>query len=165
MITHERLHAGYHYDPETGAWSRPLVAGSRGRPKGGRRIGWRNDQGYWIITIDERRYRTSHLAWLWMTGSLPADEIDHIDLDKGNDRWANLREATHAENTRNCRLRKHSLTGVKGVQLHKQSGMYRGRITINGECIHLGLFTTAALAHEAYTAASQKYHGEYGRIT
>jgi hypothetical protein len=53
------------------------------------------------ISIDNLTYLASRLAWLYMTGRWPKEEIDHIDRDKGNDRWENLREATHQQNQLN----------------------------------------------------------------
>jgi hypothetical protein len=48
---------------------------------------------YRYITIDGECYRADHLAWLYMTGTWPPGEIEHIDGDNSNDRWANLRLA------------------------------------------------------------------------
>lgn len=76
-----------------------------------------------------------------------------------------LRREYVAENMRNCRIRKHNQCDFKGVQIHSQSGKYRARIRIDEDQRHLGLFGTPTEAHAAYVAASQKFHGEYGRST
>ena len=56
--------------------------------------------GYLRIQIGARKYLAHRLAWLRMKGRWPRDEIDHHDLDKANNRWANLREATHVQRRR-----------------------------------------------------------------
>jgi hypothetical protein len=57
--------------------------------------------GYCRIGIDGCLYRSSRLAVLYMTGEWPKAEIDHVNCNKADDRWENLREATHAQNQRN----------------------------------------------------------------
>lgn len=162
-LTAEKLREEYHYDPDSGLFSRPRIVGSRGRVKGGQIVGWLNDQGYVIIVIDGFKYRAHRLACLYMTGKWPEAEIDHIDLNKSFNAWSNLREASHASNMKNVKVRKHSKIGLKGVQLHNLTGTYRARITKNGKCHSLGLYATPELAHEAYIKASELLHGEFGR--
>ena len=89
--------------------------------------------------------------------------VDHIDGDGLNNRRCNMRFATHAQNMRNARIRCDSTTGFKGTNFHKQSGKWMARIRVNDKSNYLGLFTSPEEAHAAYCAASEKYHGEFGR--
>jgi hypothetical protein len=117
---------------------------------------------YLRIQIGARKYLAHRLAWLWMKGRWPKDEIDHIDGDRANNRWSNLREATHTENTRNGVRRTTNTSGFKGVTL--KNGKWRATIRAEGRYIHLGYFPTADEAAAAYREASARFHGEYGRL-
>jgi hypothetical protein len=99
-----------------------------------------------------------------MTGEWPPHEIDHIDLDGDNNRWANLREATHRENARNAKMRSHNKAGFKGVCLDKRRNLWRATIHDGKKQVWLGYFPTAEDAHVAYREASERLHGEYGRL-
>jgi hypothetical protein len=111
--------------------------------------------GYICIKIDQKVYKAHRLAWLWMTGAWPIDEVDHKDLDKSNNRFDNLREATHSENNRNRRKR--------GYVLDKRRGTFSARINIAGKNVHLGQFKTSAEATAAFNAVAIPLHGEFAR--
>jgi len=119
--------------------------------------------GYHQIEIAGRLYRAHRLAWLYMTGAWPSIDIDHRDLDRANNRFANLRLATPAQNMRNTALRSTNKSGVKGVYWNKQSRKWCAQITHNGKQIHLGYFDTIEDAAATYAAAAAKYHGEFAR--
>lgn len=90
--------------------------------------------------------------------------VDHRDGDGLNNRRGNLREATQAQNCRNARLRKDNRTGVKGVSNVGGSRPFRARIKVHGKTISLGTFATLSEAAAAYAEASQRHHGEFGRV-
>jgi hypothetical protein len=102
-----------------------------------------------------------------MTGNWPKYQIDHINLKRADNRWINLREATHGQNVQNSSLRKNNTTGFKGVSKlsHKckLKRPFRARITVNNREIILGVFSTAEEAHTAYLAAAKKHYGEFAR--
>jgi HNH endonuclease/AP2 domain len=129
----------------------------------GKPAGCVDSLGYLTIRINDVLYGAHRLAWVYMTGDWPPDEIDHIDCDRANNRWKNIRLAAHAENGRNLRKKKTNKSGFKGVHLHKQTGKWRARIQIDGRSIHLGLFNDPESAHEAYLDGAQKYHGRFSR--
>lgn len=85
---------------------------------------------------------------------------DHINGDCLDNRRANLRLATSAENTRNARISKRSRTGLKGVSV-RHDGVFRAQITVNRQRIHLGYYASADDAHEAYVNAARELHGEF----
>jgi len=90
--------------------------------------------------------------------------VDHISGDHLDNRKANLRICTHAENMRNQRLRKSSRTGFKGVCYNTGHKKYRAQIVVNQKYIHLGYFDFPAEAHKAYCKAAVQYHGEYANF-
>ena len=101
------------------------------------------------------------VAWAIHYGAWPEAFLDHINGDESDDRIANLREATHAENMRNRKTHSHSGTGVKGVF---QDGQRFGAcISVNGVRTSLGGFSSIAEASAAYTAAANLLHGEFAR--
>lgn len=88
---------------------------------------------------------------------------DHRDGDGLNNRRSNLRQATHAENMRNCRKASNNTSGIKGVCWSTWAMKWRARIKVDGRNRHLGYFTTIEAAAAAYAEASGRLHGEFGR--
>lgn len=99
---------------------------------------------------------SEHLViWLWMTGKWPSPECDHQDGDGTNNRWSNLREATHAQNVRNTACRIDNRVGLKGVKL-TPNGTFQASIRA-----HLGTFKTKHAASAAYAKAAAALHGAF----
>lgn len=104
------------------------------------------------IRIDYVSYKSSRLAFLFMTGAIPKD-IDHIDRDRTNDSWINLRQVSRSENNINRSIQKNNKTGVSGV--HVVGGeKYYAKIMINGKHEHLGCYNLL------YDAACARYSAE-----
>lgn len=74
-----------------------------------------------------------------MTGNLP-EQVDHINHNRQDNRWINLREVNNTNNIKNCSLSKNSVTKINGVNLIKTTNKYRAYITVNKKQIHLGVF-------------------------
>lgn len=90
------------------------------------------------------------------------EQCDHINGDGLDNRRANLRVATHAQNQRNRGRNKNSKSGYVGVRPRGEK--WRASITVNGKSIELGTFDTPEDAHEAYKEAAKKYHGRFARF-
>jgi hypothetical protein len=120
--------------------------------------------GYRLIGVDGRLYKANRLAWLYMTGEWPSGHVDHINMVVANDKWANLRIATHAQNLQNRGKQKNNTSGFKGVFFHPQSGRWRARINANKQSVSLGLHDTPELAHMAYREAASALHGEFANV-
>ena len=168
MLTAQRLRYLLHYDPETGIFVRRVAVGRHGRHKAGLIVGHQNaGDGYITIRVDGPLYLAQRLVWLYMTGEWPKHQIDHKNLTRNDNRWSNLREATHGQNVQNSSLRKNNTSGFKGASIIKTqytlARPFRARITVNSKEIGLGYFATAAEAHEAYLKAADKYYGEFRR--
>lgn len=149
----------FKYDPETGILSWRGNAGRWGTIPSGTECGSINNKGYRVIsTTDRRVYPVHRIIWLIVTGRLPDRQIDHINGDKLDNRIANLREATHAENQMN--RQGWSRSGFKGVSLKSDGKHWAARIW-NGKNIHLGQFKCRACAAVTYDLAAIKAHGEF----
>jgi len=156
MISQARLRELLHYDPETGVFT--WLAPGCSKMKPGDLAGTKHISGYWAMRVEGFAFLRHRLAWFYMTGRWPKDEIDHIDGDRSNDSWRNLREATRSENQQNVPLRKTNSSGVAGVNLHKGSGKWHARIHHNGKRIFIGEFNTLAAAAKARKEAELQYH-------
>ena len=155
-LTPERLRQVLSYETDSGVFR--WIA-SVGVVKQGAIAGCKGSHGYIQICIDRRLYLAHRLAWLYVHGSWPTRQLDHIDGDKKNNRIVNLREVTNAENHQNTRRpRSNSQSGFLGVSLHKQTGRWLAQIMVLGRKKHLGLFDTAEEAHGVYLAAKSKLH-------
>lgn len=156
-LTQERLRDVLDYHPETGefVWR---VALSNKAPVGSV-AGTHTKRGCIAIGIDRRQYKAHHLAWFWMTGTWPSQEVDHRDTDPTNNRWRNLRDVSRQVNSENLRSAKStSKTGLLGVHLCRATGRYRASITVSGKCRQLGRFDSPELAHAAYVTAKRQLH-------
>ena len=119
--------------------------------------------GYYLITmVDRKFYKVHRIIFLWHHGWLPP-EIDHIDLDKSNNRIANLRPAEKTSNAWNVGKRANNTSGFKGVTWSKRWGKWYAQIQVNGKRKGLGYFDTPEKAHAAYIEAARKHHGEFAR--
>ena len=146
------------YDAETGVftWLGEFNAKRVGR-RAGTTIGSR---GYRTITIKKRRYYEHRIAWYMVTGEDPTGfEIDHINGDKSDNRFCNLRLATCQANKANCGLSKNNSSGLKGV--HAQGSRGIASITHNRQLIHIGMFKNAKDAAAAYDAKAVELFGEF----
>lgn len=164
MLTQARLKELLSYDPETGIWTRLVNRPGRGA-KAGDNPNNQGGSGYIEFCVDGKNYRSNRLAWLYMTGEWPPALVDHKDLNRTNNRWSNLRIATHSQNKANGRAYANNGRGVKGVSINKWMKLrpYRVRIQVNGKPIELGHFATLEEAGAAYASAAEKYYGEFAR--
>jgi hypothetical protein len=114
------------------------------------------------IAIGHALYKAHRLVWLYVHSEPVPDVIDHVDHNKMNNRFTNLRAATKRQNGANSGLRKNNTTGVKGVGLLR-SGQYRARIMFAGKDINLGHFKTLEEAAKARFEAASRLHGVFAK--
>ena len=160
MITQSQLKAMIDYNPETGEmyWRER----KQGRKFG--LLGSLDGKGHLRICINGKQHAAHRLAWLYVHGEWPKDQIDHINCVKTDNRIANLREATNAENMRNVGKQSNNTSGIKGVSWHKHTRKWRATIKVDGKSKHLGLFDCPELAALVYSEHAEKLHGEFARI-
>ena len=152
MISAERARKLLNYAPETGQLTWRVRRGPR--YAAGSLAGCRDPRGYVKVRLDNRLYHAHRIVWLMTYGKLPGF-IDHINLDKGDNRLSNLRPCSQRENNRNVGRSVNNTSGFKGVS--RKRDKWRARIAD----ISLGSFSTPEAAAAAYDAEARKVYGEF----
>ncbi len=146
MLTQERLKEVLKYNPDTGIfiWERP----SRSKVTKGEEAGCLCD-GYIQIGIDYVKYRAHRLAWLYMEGYFPEQEVDHKDRVRRNNKWENLRLVSNQCQSRNIGNFTHNKSGVKGVSWIERDAKWGSWIKVDRKNRYLGQhdYFTEAVCH------------------
>ena len=155
LVTQDRLKQVIEYNSTTGVFRWLRIP--ENRAVAGKYAAVSKDHyGYGNIVVDGRSYKAHRLAWLYVYGAHPTNEIDHVNRDAGDNRIVNLREATRKQNMENLSIRQDNQSLEKGVGYVKLTGKYRARIRHNGSTLVLGTFSTLGEASDAYSRASQE---------
>ena len=91
-------------------------------------------------------------------------DVDHINRNGLDNRKANLRPVTRAQNILNRPYnfkRKNSPSKYKGVTWHKSTKKWHVQICYNGQHKSVGYFHDEIRAAKAYDAAARKHHKEF----
>jgi len=160
-IIAERVRELLNYNPETGIFTRKIRTAQR------HKIGDRADflvtsgnaEGYCRVSFDSKRYLAHRVVWLYVHGSWPEFDIDHINGNKSDNRLENLRDVPAKINRQNLHgpKGKNTSSGLLGVYLHNQ-GRYVARIQKDGKCTYIGVYDCPYEAHEAYLVAKRILH-------
>jgi hypothetical protein len=164
-LTAEQLRAALTYDPETGVftWRRRADMTNSWNTRWAGKVAGYPSGGYTVIMIYNVNQRANRLAWLWTTGEWPpGGEVDHIDTDRSNNAWTNLRDSTRQQNSCNGPMRSTNTSGFKGVT--RCGNRWTAYITANYRRTHIGCFGTPEEAHAAYVEAAKRLHGEFARV-
>jgi hypothetical protein len=149
LLTQDELKARAHYDPTTGFFTSRIT---------GKILVSTEAQGYRVMRLSKKCTHKQHrLAFLYMTGEWPKGVVDHINGNKTDNRWENLRDVTIQMNLQNTsKARKNSTTGLLGVYPHGKR--FFSQIQVSGKFIRIGTFDCAVEAHIAYLTTKQKLH-------
>lgn len=167
-LTRERLAELLSYSSETGEF-RWLVKRPNSKNGPGSIAGTikdrKSENKYLLIWIDGVLHRAHRLAWLYVYGSWPTDNIDHINGDGTDNRLSNLRECNQQQNNGNHqRLNRTNTSGYRGVTWKSDKKKWKAYININNRQTHVGYFDTKEAAYEAYRIAAIKHFGEFARV-
>jgi len=150
------------YNPETGeiTWK-----STNKRAIEGTKATSLSSNGYLIIKITHEGTRYAFMAhrvaWLLQTGSWPLGVIDHVDRDKVNNSWDNIRDCSQSQNTARRKTIERKLP--RGVVYHyKASKKNPYMVQLKNKC--LGYYATAEMASEAYEKAFEKEYGKEWRV-
>lgn len=168
MLTHDRLKECLDYEPVSGLFywrERPDIHTCVNNRDVGSIAGRTTGDCYVTIGIDYEQYSAHRLAFFYMTGSWPVNLIDHIDGDKSNNRWDNLREVTHQQNSFNSNLSKANSSGHKGICWDKKNRKWLVSIMVDRKSKFLGRFVDLQEAIKIRKEAEVFYFGPYRRET
>lgn len=165
MLTQDYLKSILHYNPDTGIFT--WAVSNNQKIKVGDIAGTHESSGYIRIRINGKGYRAHRLAWLYMKGVWPKEQIDHDDRVKHNNSWNNLNQATNQENQKNKNKQKNNTTGVTGVFWHTRDKKWTACININGRLKQLIASKDKFEAICTRKSAENKhgYHEYHGRPT
>ena len=154
-LTAERLRELLSYDPETGVfrWIKARRAVTVGAIAGGE-----DGNGYLRIKINETKHLSHRLAWLYIHGEWPAQQMDHINGVRHDNRLVNLRQATPGENQQNVSAHRNNPSKQLGVDWYKPRNKWRARIKINRKETYLGIFEKLEDAVAARAKAKAELH-------
>lgn len=155
------------YDPETGVFTwKTWKSGwcdNDGRVRPGQVAGDIGNRGYRRICVNYKRTLAHRLAFLLMTGAFPkkGQQIDHINGDRDDNRWCNLRLVTNSQNQMNAKRREDNSSGCRGVSFCKITRRWFAYINVDGRRKDLGRHTDLADAIAARKVAELKMFGAY----
>lgn len=153
----DRLVEILHYNPDTGEFRWKVDVGRYGRIKAGSLAGGLNAEGYRQIMIDGVMHRAPRLAVYYMMNVWPSCIVDHINKQRDDNRFINLRLADDHESSRNRKSKNQH--GLKGVATKRN--LFRARIMVDGKSIHIGYYRTKEEAHAAYLEKARELHGKF----
>ena len=177
ILTQEILMKSYHYNPDTGEFTRKLkiLGDVTGKPqcwidKHNKRFcnkkpGFLSHSGYWMVHINGKTYPFHRLAFLYMEGYLPGGYVDHINHNRLDNRWENLRIVQWRDNYTNMALRKSNTHGIPGLLFEKKWGLWSAYIGHNRKRVYLGCskdyFEICCIRKSA--EIKYNYHPNHGR--
>lgn len=148
------------YNPETGifTWRKDRRAVAK---KGD--VAGSLDHGYIRIKLGGRKCNAHRLAWLMVTGSMPAGVVDHINGDRSDNRFCNLRDTTPKVNAQNRRSasKDKQFTDVIGPSFQTGRRKWLVNVKVDGKSRFVGRFDNLADANEAYVKAKRDFHPGY----
>jgi hypothetical protein len=159
IVDQATLHKAVSYDPDTGEFS--CLAPTGPRSVVGERIDALDDKGYRRVRLFGKKFFAHRLAWLYVTGNWPVDQIDHINLDKGDNRFSNLREANAYQNGYNSSA-KNAQGLPKGV-VPLPNGKFYAHCRHEGKDHYLGTHDSVPAAKQARDSFAREFHGDFFR--
>ena len=156
-LSQKRLKEVLDYNPETGVFIWKIYSG---RIKVGYVAGNINKRGYATIGIDGEIYRSHRLAWFYVYGKWPDDQIDHINGQRSDNRICNLRDVTNQVNAQNLKRATRVKTSTNYLGVYKTTNIkpWRAQIDIDKKTRHIGYYKTPEEANEAYLKAKRMLH-------
>ena len=162
MLTQDRVRQLFVYDQATGKlYWKPRKGVAAGREAGC----VSKKDGYRRVGIDFTGYLVHRIVWLYEIGEMPPGLLDHVNMDRLDNRFENLRLATKSQNGFNRLRSKRNNSGFKGVCYDKSKGNYLAKICVNYKQINIGRFSNPEDAHAAYAAATERLHGNFARAS
>ncbi len=160
MITQKYLKSVLSYDENTGLFSKLTkswkfnIGDTLNNPR---------PDGYITLGIKNNTYLAHRLAWLYVYGKFPKNNLDHINGNRADNRICNLREVTQSQNSMNRTKQSNNTSGIKGVTWDKQCNKWKAQIKYNGKVKNLGVFRNIEDAEAVVKEARIKFHNDYAK--
>lgn len=161
FLTLERVREALAYDPKTGVFKWRV---DRSNVKAGSKAGSSMALGYTMIRLDDCQVYAHRLAWFYVHGEWPSQQVDHVNGNRSDNSWDNLRLASQSQNSCNGSLRSTNSSGYRGVSWSKEKGKWVSRIVKDRKQHVLGYFTSKEDAYFAYLKAARELHGEFAKL-
>lgn len=160
-LTQELVQSLFIYDSVSGLLINRV---NKGKALAGAISGTVHKNGTIYVRVLGKKEIAHRIIWLYVNGYLPV-EIDHIDHNRSNNAWNNLREVNHAQNMLNKPIYKNSKTKCSGISIDKRCGKYRAYIQVNCKQKGLGYFDTLeqAIAVRSTALKEHRYHDNHGK--
>lgn len=162
-ITQKELKEIISYCPETGTF-RWIQTRYKSVAEKGMLAGGTSKTGYHRIAINNKRYQSHLLAWLYVYGCWPDGEIDHINHDRSDNRICNLRVVDSSGNKKNLSLASNNASGITGVYWYERYKAWSAQIQVDGKVIYLGRSANMIDAAALRKSAEKRYgfHDNHG---
>ena len=162
MPPYEELSEYLKYNPETGIGTWTVTRGNQVKSQ---TVAGCYGGGYLHIMYKHKLYKGHRLFWYLQTKKDPGRfSIDHIDQNKANNKFCNLRLATQAQQSQNILIHKNNTTGVRGIRWRESKQRYEARIVFHGKRIQLGSFRTFDQAVAARQSKELELYGEFSPL-
>lgn len=141
-ITQARLKELVIYNELTGIFTRRIDRGIS--HKAGTQIKGLDKDGYINTRLDGKLYRGHRLAFLYVTGKIP-DVVDHIDFNRANNVWTNIR-ASNKQLNNSHRDPTKTKWGVVGLYFNKGRQKWEAKRVVKGKTHRLYYGNDMAIA-------------------
>lgn len=157
----ESLRSLIAYDPETGVFTRKVKRDFNPKSVLGKPLGTPYSNGYIGFRVLSRKYLAHRLAWFYVHGVWPVEDIDHVNGNRADNRISNLREATRSQNMANTKTQTNNVSGHRGVIFDKSNQRWMAYMQRHGKFINLGRFD---LKEEAIAVRQQAFASAFGEF-
>lgn len=153
-LTADRVRFLFSYNPETGVllWRNPTSL----RVAIGDPVGTMASNGRRYVAVDSVKHLAHRIAWLYVHGKLPEENLAARNGNYDDLRLSNLMPQSFVDTANKNSLRNTNTSGFRGVIWDKNKGKWRAEITRDYLRVQIGRFDTKEEAHEAYVIAQRQ---------